>query len=109
VPSGGQAPVGSQTPPGGRPPYPSPSSQHPIRLRDPLPVHSEAFATVGSGGSRWIPAVLGVLVVAVIVVVIILAMNRGQGGGQPGQTTTPSIDVPSNSRTLPTHVPTVSR
>jgi serine/threonine-protein kinase len=123
TPPGGHAQPGAQQPgghppPGGRPPYPSHSSQQPIRLRDPLPVHSDAFATAGSGGSRWIPATLGALAVIVIIVVIILAMNRGQGGGQPGQTTTPSpttspasttsTSEPSSSRGLPTHVPTVT-
>lgn len=107
---------GGHPPPGGRPPYPSYSSQQPIRLRDPLPVHSDAFATAGSGGSRWIPVTLGALAVAVIIMVIILAMNRGQGGEQPGPTTVPSAppsttastSAPSSNRTLPTSVPTVT-
>jgi serine/threonine protein kinase, bacterial len=80
-----------------------------MRLRDPLPVQSAAFARAGSGGSWLIPAILGVLAVAVVVVVVILAMTRENVGGDPGRTTDPTIDVPSNSRTLPTNVPTVTR
>jgi serine/threonine protein kinase len=101
-PLAGRQQSGAQVSPGGRPPYPS----HPIRLRDPLPVHSDAFATVGSGGSRWIPVVLGVLVVAVIVVVIVLARSEGRGGEPPGQTSTTSVDVPSS--TLPSQAPTTA-
>lgn len=111
-PSGSQPPSGNQIPPGDRPPYPSHPSQQPIRLRDPLPVHSDAFATAGSGSSWWIPVVLGLLAVALIVVAAIMIMDGGQGSQLPSQTTTPSnpaSTVPSSSRTLPTHVPTVTR
>jgi len=84
-------------------------SQAPIRLRDPLPVRSTAFERTGGGGSWWIPAVLGLLALGVIVAVVVIALTRGSdGGGTPGPSTEPTINVPSGSRTLPTDVPTVT-
>jgi len=88
--------------------YPTSSSQPPVRLRDPLPVQSSAFTRRGGGGSWWIPVVLAALAIGAIVFVIMLAMSGEDGGGGPGPTTEPTINVPSGSRTLPTEVPTVT-
>lgn len=107
----GWAAQGQPSGPAYPPPYPPsghPSSQAPIRLRDPLPVQSTAFARTGSGGSWVIPALLGLTAVVVIVIVVLLAVTREQDGGGPGETTSPTINLPSDSRTLPTNVPTVT-
>jgi serine/threonine protein kinase len=104
---------GPHVAPGHRSAQPPP--QAPVRLRDPLPVQSAAFATTaGKSTGRLVPVLLGTVVVGLVVLVLVLVFaSRGDGTGNgPGNapaTSSPAGVPAAGGDRLPTQVPTVTR
>jgi len=98
----------------GQPGRPAPGPA-PVRIRDPLPAQSAAFATAGSRTTaNWLlPLLLAVVAAGVIALVLVLVLReRGQGGdpGSPPGSSAPSVNVPDTTgRRIPTEIPTVTR
>jgi serine/threonine protein kinase len=84
-------------------------STDPVRLRPPVPAHTEAFADERTGRRRWVlPVLLLAIVVAAVLLALAIFAGAGQddsgSGGAPGPATGPTTGPTAGPNTPATRL-----